>query len=193
MHFSLGQVPISRYPPFFSCGCSKPFGTPCFGVVSLRIEKWALECSCVPKGVGATFCSKTGQFFSCGCSKASRVPVCSSSKPFGTPCFGVLSLRIEKWALECSCVPKGSGATFCSKTEPFFWCGCSKASRVPVCPRRPKPHFTAKQSRSFRVAALNWVLSLRIEKKDPRVLVCAQRGRGHILQQNREVLFVWLL
>ena len=28
---------------------------------------------------------------------------------------------------------------------------------------------------------------------DPRVLVCAQRGRGHILQQNRAVLFVWLL
>ena len=24
---------------------------------------------------------------------------------------------------------------------------------------------------------------------DPRVLVCAQRGRGHILQQNRAVSF----
>ena len=93
MHFSLGQVPISRSPPFFSCGCSKPFGTPCFGVLSLRIEKWALECSCVPKGVGATFCSKTG---------------------------------------------------------PFFSCGCSKPSGVPACPRRPKPHSAAKQSRSCK-------------------------------------------
>ena len=27
----------------------------------------------------------------------------------------------------------------------------------------------------------------------PGVLVCAQRGRGHILRQNRAVLFVWLL
>ena len=83
-----------------------------------------------------------------------------------TPCFGVLSLRIEKWALECSCVPKGVGATFCCKTGPFFSCGCSKASMVPVCPRRPKPHSAAKQGRSFRqqgrsfrLAALNWVLT----------------------------------
>ena len=60
-------------------------------------------------------------------------------------------------------------------------------------PRRSRPHSAAKQGRSFRVAALNWVLSLRMEKMDPRVLVCAQRGRGHILQQNRAVLFVWLL
>ena len=164
MHFSLGQVPISRSPQFFSCGCSKPFGTPWFGVLSLRIEKWALECSCVPKGVGATFCSKAG---------------------------------------------------------PFFSCGCSKASRVPVCPRLPKPHSAAKQGRSFRVAALNWILSLRIENGPSSARVCpkgsgphssakqgrsfrvaalklpgslcAQGGPSHILQQNRVVLFVWLL
>ena len=95
LHFSLGQVPISRSPPFFSCGCSKPFGTPCFGVLSLRIEKWALECSYVPKGVG--------------------------------------------------------------------------------------PHSAAKQGR-FRVAALNHTGSL-----------CARAKSKHILQQNRAVLFVWLL
>ena len=159
-------MPISRSPPFFSCGCSKPFGTPWFGVLSLRIEKWALECSCVPKGVGATFCSKAGPFFSCGCSKASRVPVCPRlPKPHSAAKQGrsfrvaalnwILSLRIEKWTLECSCVPKGVGATFLSKTGPFFSCGCSKPFGVPVCPRRPKPHSAAKQSRSFRVAAPN--------------------------------------
>ena len=64
------------------------------------IKKWTLECSCVPKGVGATFCSKTGPFFSCGCSKPSGVPV---------------------WT-------KAAQATFCSKTGPFFSCGCSKLS-----------------------------------------------------------------
>ena len=45
---------------------------------------------------------------------------------------------------------KGVGATFCSKTEPFFSCGCSKASRVPVRPRRPKPHSAAKQACVFK-------------------------------------------
>ena len=182
MHFSLGQVPISRCPPFFSCGCSKPFGTPWFRVPSLRIVKWALECSCVPKGVGATFCSKTGPFFSCGCSKASRVPVCPRrAKPHSAAKQGrsfrvaalnrVLSLRIEKWTLECSCVPKGVGATFCSKTGLIFSCGCSKPPSQ----------------------ALNSVPRSPDQKMDPRVLVCAQRGRGHILQQNRAVLFVCLL
>ena len=59
---------------------------PWVGVLSLRIGKWALECSCVPKGVGATFCSKTGPFFSSGC----------------------------------------FGASSRSKPGPFFSCGCSK-------------------------------------------------------------------
>ena len=102
----------------------------------------------------------------CGCSKASRVPVCPRlPKPHSAAKQGrsfrvaalnwILSLRIEKWTLECSCVPKGVGATFLSKTGPFFSCGCSKPFGVPVCPRRPKPHSAAKQSRSFRVAAPN--------------------------------------
>ena len=29
-----------------------------------KIRKWALECACVPKGVGAAFCSKTAPFLS---------------------------------------------------------------------------------------------------------------------------------
>ena len=144
---------MSRCPPFFSCGCSKPFGTPCFGVLSLRIEKWALECSCVPKGVGATFCSKTGPFFSCACSKASRVPVCPRRpKPHSAAKQGrsfrvaalnwVLSLRIEKWTLECSCVPKGAGATFCSKTGLFFSCG-------PCVPKAAWATFCSKTEQFF--------------------------------------------
>ena len=28
-------------------------------------------------------------------------------------------------------------------------------------------------------------------KMDPRVLVCAQKDRGHVLQQHSAVLFVW--
>ena len=144
-------------------------------------------------GPGVTFCSKTGPFFSCGCFKASRVPVCprrpkphsaaKQSRSFRVAALNwVVSLKIEKWTLECSCVPKGVGATFCSKTGPFFSCGCFKASRVPVCPRRPKPHSAAKQGRSFRVVAPNHPGSL-----------CAQGGPSHILQQNRAVLFLWLL
>ena len=85
----------------------------------------------------------------------------------------------------------------------------------------PKPHSAAKQGRSFRVAALNWVLSLRIENGPSRALVCpkgsvphsaAKQGRSfrvaalnhpvslcaqgvpsHILQLNGAVLVVWLL
>ena len=139
---------------------------PWVGVLSLRIGKWALECSCVPKRVGATFCSKTGPFFSCGCSKACRVLVCPRRpKPHSAAKQGrsfrvaalswVLSLRIEKWTLECSCVPKGVAAPFCSKTGPFFSCACSKPSSVHVCPQRSRPYSAAKQGRSFRVAALH--------------------------------------
>ena len=88
-----------------------------------------------PKGSGPHSAAKQGRSF--------RVAALS----------WVLSLRIEKWTLECSCVPKAVAATFCSK-----------------------------QGRSFRVRALNHPVSM-----------CAHGGRGHILQQNRAVLFVWLL
>ena len=59
---------------------------------------------------------------------------------------------IEKRTLECSCVLKGVGAAFCSKTAPFLSCAANKASGG----------------------------------------LCAQGGRGHVLQQDRAVLFVWL-
>ena len=76
----------------------------------------------------------------------------------------VLSLRIEKWALECSCVPKGRGHILQqNRAVLFVW--LLKASGVPVCPRRPKPHSAAKQSRSFRAAALNSASpSINLEK-----------------------------
>ena len=54
---------------------------------------------------------------------------------------------------------------------------------VLVCAQKGSgPHSAAKQGRSVRVAALNHSGSL-----------CAQGGPSHILQQNRVVLFVWLL
>ena len=56
----------------------------------------------------------------------------------------------RKWTLECSCVPKGVGAAFCSKTAPFLSCAPNKPSGG----------------------------------------LCAQGGHGHVLQQNRAVLFV---
>ena len=77
--------------------------------LGLGITKWTLECSCVPKRIGATFCSNTVPFFLCGLTTGPR-----------------LGLRIKKWTLECSCVPKGVGATFCSKTTPAFSCGYTK-------------------------------------------------------------------
>ena len=51
-----------------------------------------------------------------------------------------------------------------------------------MCPKGSGPHPAAKQGRSFRVAALKLPGSL-----------CAQGGPSHILQQNKAVLFVWLL
>ena len=53
--------------------------------------------------------------------------------------------EIKKWTLECSRVPKGVGAPFCSKTAPFFSCGWSKASKSVPDPRRPRLHSAAKQ------------------------------------------------
>ena len=41
---------------------------------------------------------------------------------------------------------RGRG-TFCSKTGPFFACGCSKDSRVPVCPRRPRSSLDVSSER----------------------------------------------
>ena len=64
----------------------------------------------------------------------------------------LLTLKIRKRTLECSCVPKGVGAAFCSKTAPFLSCAPNKPS-----------------------GGLN-----------------ARDGQGHVLQQNRAVLFVWL-
>ena len=135
----------------------------------LRIRKWTLECSCVPKGVGAAFCSKTAPFLSCAPNKPSgglwaqggqghvlqqkqgrsfRVtPINSAPTRFSRESP---DLRIRKWTLECSCVPKGVGAAFCSKTAPFLSCAPNKPSGG----------------------------------------LCARGGRGHVLQQNRAVLFV---
>ena len=91
------------------------------------------------KGSGPHSAANQGRSFRVAALKASRVPVCPRRpKPHSAAKQGrsfrvaalnwVLSLRIEKWTLECSCVPKGVGTTFCSKTGPFFSCGCSKLS-----------------------------------------------------------------
>ena len=44
------------------------------------------------------------------------------------PTSGSPGLRIRKWTLECSCVPKAIGAAFCSKTAPFHSCAPNKPS-----------------------------------------------------------------
>ena len=91
--------------------------------------------------------------------------------------------------------PKGSGPRSAAEQVRSFRVAALKlpGSLYAQGGPSPKPHSAAKQGRSFRVAALNWVLSLRIEKWTLECSSCAQRGRGHILQQNRAVLFVWLL
>ena len=100
--------------------------------------------ACVPKAVtkqaNKRSAAKQGRSF--------RVtPINSAPTRFSR---GSPDLRIRKWTLECSCVPKGVGATFCSKTAPFLSCA----------PNKPSGGF--------------W----------------AQGGQGHVLQQNRAVLFV---
>ena len=57
---SFRMTPINSAPTRFSRGSP-----------DLRIRKWTLECSCVPKGVGAAFCSKTAPFLSCAPNKPS--------------------------------------------------------------------------------------------------------------------------
>ena len=64
--------------------------------------------------------------------------------------------KIRKWTLECSCVPKGVGAAFCSKTAPFLSCAPNKPSGGSCArPRRSRPRSAAKQGRSFRVTPIN--------------------------------------
>ena len=151
---SFRVTPINSAPTRFSRGSP-----------DLRIRKWTLECSCVPKGVEAAFCSKTAPFLSCAPNKPSAAcgpkavkatlqgrsfrvtPINSAPTRFSR---GSPDLRIRKWTLECSCVPKGVGAAFCSKTAPFLSCAPNKPSGG----------------------------------------LCARSGQGHVLQQNRAVLFV---
>ena len=135
----------------------------------LGSENGTLECSCVPKGVQAAFCSKTAPFLSCAPNKPSAglwaqggqghvlqqnravlfrvTPINSAPTRFSR---GSPDLRIRKWTLERSCVPKGVEAAFCSKTAPFLSCAPNK----------------------------------------PSAGLWAQGGQGHVLQQNRAVLFV---
>ena len=62
---------------------------------------------------------------------------------------------IKKWTLECSCVPKRVGATFCSKTGPFLSCAPNKPSGG-LCAQGGQGHILpAKQGRSFRVTPAN--------------------------------------
>ena len=96
------------------------------------------------------FCSKTGPFFSCGCSKPLSQALNSAPR---SP-----DQKMDPRVLVCV------GATFCSKTGMFFSCACSKPSGVHVCPRQSRPHSAAKQSRFFRLAALNFALHREICK-----------------------------
>ena len=129
-----------------------------------RIKKWTLECSCVPKGVGATFCSKTGRFFVCGptkpwgtheCSKESGP--CSAAKQGRSLCVAPLKCLTSR--------PKPCPSGLGSKNEP---------SSARVCPKGSGPRSAAKQGRSLCVAPLN-----------PSGPMSALTSRGHVLQQNR--------
>ena len=230
------MAPINSAPTRFSGGSPDP-----------NIRKWTLQCSCVPKGVGAAFCSKTAPFLSYAPNKPSGGLVCPRrSRPRSAAkqgrSFRVAPINsaptrfsggspdpnIRKWTLECSCVPKGVGAAFCSKTAPFLSYAPNKPSGGLVCPRRSRPRSAAKQGRSFRVAPINsaptrfsggspdpnirkWTLECSCvpkgvgaafcSKTAPFLLyapnkpsggLCARDGRGHVLQQNRAVLFVRL-
>ena len=126
-----------------------------------------------PKGSGPHFAAKQGRSF--------RVAALS----------WVLSLRIEKWTLECSCVPKGVAATFCSKTRPFFSCACSKPSGVHVCPRRSRPYSAAKQGRSFRVAKPGKI-GLILQYQMLFIKCAVSPGLGANLEVP-SFRFVWLL
>ena len=74
-----------------------------------------------PKGSGPHSAAK---HVVCGCSKPSGVPVCPRGRGHilqqnsGFLCVH-LGARIKKWSLECSCVSKEVGATFCSKIAAF--------------------------------------------------------------------------
>ena len=110
-----------------------------------------------------------------------------------------------------ACVPKAVKATFCSKTRPQpDLVEATAWERVsPEIGHRPKLKRTFYEKNltwqnpalicRFAHPEMDW-LGWRIldltpwspdPKTDPRVLVCAQRGRGHILQQNSAVPFVW--
>ena len=105
---SRNGLPLTR----FSRGCP-----------DLRIRKWTLECSCVPKGVGTALCSKTAPFLSCAPNKPSggfcvrggrgqRARVSGKPRSRRNPRPSTfLAKRTASAFVLCS---KGYGAAFCT-------------------------------------------------------------------------------
>ena len=109
------------------------------------------------KGVRATFCSKTGQFF---------LAVQNHSGPKSAPrgrgqfCSKDLGSKNGPSSARVSAT-FGVRVTFCSKP---FLVAALNSSGPGLCPCRP-----GASDRKMR----------------PRVLVCAERSRGHVLQQKQ--------
>ena len=185
--------------------------------------------------VGATFCSKTGMFFSCACSKPSGVHVCPrQSRPHSAAkqsrFFRLAALNFALHREICKTVADFGLPNSVHETCILIKARCQAFLFLFVWllltafPSSNSPHgrkSAAKQGRSFRVAALNWVLNLGSKNGPSSARVCpkgsgphsaakqgrsfrvpalklpgslyAQGGRSHILRQNRAVLFVWLL
>ena len=124
----------------------------------------------MPKGVGATFCSKTGRFFMCGPTKPWATH--EGSKESGPRSVAKQGRSLYVAPLKClTARPKPCPSDLESKNGPLS---------ARVCPKGSGPRSTAKQDGSLCVAPLN--LSGAVN---------APRSRGHVLQQNRAVLCVW--
>ena len=128
----------------------------------LGSKKRTLECSCVcSKGSGPRSAAKQGRSF--------RVP------PINHP---------------EACVPKAVEATFCSKTGPFFSCGSGSGP----CPGVGIEKRTLECSCVLKGVGAAFCSKtgpfFSCAPNKPSGGLCAQGGQGHVLQQNRPVLFV---
>ena len=124
---SFRVTPINSAPTRFSRGSP-----------DLRIRKWTLECSCVPKGV-APFLS------------------CAPNKPSGGLCAqgGQGHVLQQNRAVLFVLTPINSAPTRFSRERTRILGSENGPSSARVCPKESRPHSAAKQRRSFRVPPIN--------------------------------------
>ena len=87
-----------------------------------------------------------------------------------------------------ACVPKTVKATFCSKTGLFFSCGSRGSPGVRIRKRTLECSCVLKGVGAAFCSKTGPFFSCAPNK--PSGGLCAQGGQGHVLQQNRVVLFV---